>query len=92
MLFASYFYRPDRILWSDIHSLGYLLEEEYQESPTVWASEMCIVWQDEDDMKGEFDAVNVQPSTKAYLISSSRGVGPGCDMISELHIINFHFK
>ncbi|XP_072166031.1 sushi domain-containing protein 2-like [Diadema setosum] len=41
-----------RVLWSDIHTLGYLLEQDYQDAPEQWAVEKCSDWITEDDSKG----------------------------------------
>ncbi|XP_071806324.1 sushi domain-containing protein 2-like isoform X2 [Asterias amurensis] len=37
-------------LFSDVHMLGYLLHQPYQDNPTVWADEQCTRWDAQEDL------------------------------------------
>ncbi|KAJ8035373.1 hypothetical protein HOLleu_22576 [Holothuria leucospilota] len=41
-------------LYSDIHPLGYLLEDEFQSDPQKWAADQCRLWTEVEDLKIDF--------------------------------------
>ncbi|XP_072049265.1 sushi domain-containing protein 2-like [Amphiura filiformis] len=43
-----------RTLWSDVHMLGYLLNDEYQDNPPSWSRRMCDEWAEADDKLPSF--------------------------------------
>ncbi|XP_041471054.1 sushi domain-containing protein 2-like isoform X2 [Lytechinus variegatus] len=75
----------ERVLWSDIHPLGYLLEQSYQDDPVLWATDKCNEWLTADDSKGPF--IENLPACPCTLDQATQDVGtfvtdPACNTLS----------
>ncbi|XP_030833839.1 sushi domain-containing protein 2 isoform X3 [Strongylocentrotus purpuratus] len=62
-----------RVLWSDIHPLGYLLEQSYQDDSVQWATEKCNEWITADIAKGAF--LSNLPACPCTLDQAEQDVG-----------------
>lgn len=48
-------YRDEIALWSDLHILGYLLNEKYQRDPIAWSNIQCEKWYEQRQQEPLYD-------------------------------------
>ncbi|XP_072021726.1 sushi domain-containing protein 2-like [Amphiura filiformis] len=71
--------------WSDIHALGYILNQEYQDNPIGWSSIKCDEWsQNETSLPDFVDELMACPCTLQQAIADSGRFQPdtGCSIYS----------
>nr|XP_054761047.1 protein mesh-like [Lytechinus pictus] len=79
----------ERVLWSDIHPLGYLMEQSYQEDPVLWATDKCNDWLTADDAKGPFieHGFRKKRSCTSQLLHAVQDLSKGIDAGDQLGVI-----
>ncbi|XP_022099277.1 sushi domain-containing protein 2-like isoform X2 [Acanthaster planci] len=56
-LFFVILHRYPVTVYSDVHMLGYLLHQQYQNNPQQWASDECTRWDAQEDLSNDNNGV-----------------------------------